>query len=261
MERIFRYASRNLPDNIKEFFRNTKIYDYFHSLRFLTSKMESIQINIGDLKFEMMVPSCDECFKRLYLNNYEPATTALFLDNIKENDIVMDIGAHYGYFTLLAAHINRSPKNVHSFEPQPFNYHVLKYNNKKYFKGCINLINRYIGGEVKGRMITLDYYYKVSGTRPNLIKMDIEGGEINAIKGMITVLKECNPKIIIEIHPSRIIKNFHSNQRELLNTLEKLGYLIKINMNHRIKNSIWKTYNESLLNDKINSYEIFCYKE
>ena len=52
---------------------------------------------------------------------WEELTTALLIETIKEGDIVVDIGANIGYFTLLAARLVGENGRVYAFEPEPLN--------------------------------------------------------------------------------------------------------------------------------------------
>lgn len=56
---------------------------------------------------------------------YEPATSRLFLSILKPGDTFIDIGAHIGYFSMLAAAAVGDTGEVISFEPSPDNYRQL----------------------------------------------------------------------------------------------------------------------------------------
>lgn len=59
---------------------------------------------------------------------YEPKTTSLFKKVIREGDIVVDVGAHIGYYTLLASRLVGDTGKVYAFEPEPRNYDLLLKN-------------------------------------------------------------------------------------------------------------------------------------
>ena len=66
-----------------------------------------------------------------YLNKaYEPDVTLIFKNEIKNGDIVMDVGADYGYFSLLASGLVGNDGKVYAFEPFPFAYQNLIENIK-----------------------------------------------------------------------------------------------------------------------------------
>ena len=61
---------------------------------------------------------------------YEELGTEIVKKEVKEGDIVIDIGANIGYFTLLFAKLVGPAGKVYSFEPEPSNFSILKKNVK-----------------------------------------------------------------------------------------------------------------------------------
>lgn len=63
----------------------------------------------------------------LYLYGIPPyidlRSTKFYLKNLKNSDVFYDIGANYGYYTALASEICNE---VHSFEPNPYIFNILK---------------------------------------------------------------------------------------------------------------------------------------
>lgn len=59
---------------------------------------------------------------------FETGLTKFFLDYLREGDILIDVGAHYGYFSLLGSSIVGKNGQVHSFEPTPSTYEILRSN-------------------------------------------------------------------------------------------------------------------------------------
>ena len=57
---------------------------------------------------------------------YEPNQTEIVKKYVHEGDIVVDIGAHVGYYTLLMAQLVGKNGKVYSFEPDPVNFQLLK---------------------------------------------------------------------------------------------------------------------------------------
>jgi chemotaxis response regulator CheB len=50
-------------------------------------------------------------------------------------------------------------------------------------------------------VVTLDHFvYKLSRPAPDLIKLDIEGGEVQALEGMRRVLNMAKPVLLMELH-------------------------------------------------------------
>ena len=53
--------------------------------------------------------------------------------------------------------------------------------------------------------------------------MDIEGAELNALKGMKKMLKRYKPKLLISIHPQKML-SFKTNPSEIYFLLNSIGY-------------------------------------
>jgi len=59
---------------------------------------------------------------------FEKYETKLFKKSIKRGMVVLDIGANIGYYTLLAARLVGDEGKVFAFEPDPYNYSLLRKN-------------------------------------------------------------------------------------------------------------------------------------
>lgn len=195
-----------------------------------------------------------------YANNkiHEKTTTELFKKTIKEGDIIADLGANVGYFTLLAAKLTGEKGRVFSFEPEPHNYNYLKknieinnYNHASAFQKAVSdrngrtklyicdydpghhTINSYSGIDAYSRgrkteekkididTITLDSFLEGKTNKVDVIKMDVEGAEMLALSGMDKILKSNkNIKMFIEFFPL-LIENMGSSPKEFIHRLLK----------------------------------------
>lgn len=181
---------------------------------------------------------------------YEPVETALIKFLLKPTDVALDIGAHIGYFTLLMA---QRCKFVYAFEAEPYNYMVLRRNlltNKLYQK--VTVFNAAVTNQ-KGS-IPFFLCYENSGmhrvypskwcmekpmtiesvrlddftdTKFDFIKMDIEGSELGALKGMQNLLTNSKPIMIMEFHPPSI-EEYGASPEEEYHFLKTLGYSIRL---------------------------------
>jgi FkbM family methyltransferase len=59
---------------------------------------------------------------------WEPNVTAAFRRALAPGDVCLDVGAHIGYYTLLAARLVGPQGHVYAFEPSPASYGVLREN-------------------------------------------------------------------------------------------------------------------------------------
>ena len=95
------------------------------SKKFAENNIHSSHVNVQG--HEMYLDTSDSL--RLSTNDvFEPYTTQVIKQNISSGDIVIDIGANIGYFTLIMAKCIRENGKVFSFEPEPKNFELLKKN-------------------------------------------------------------------------------------------------------------------------------------
>ncbi len=187
----------------------------------------------------------------MLLGKYEQATVALFKKIIKPGMIVFDIGAHIGYFTVLFSGLAGAEGKVYAFEPDNNNFILLKKNTKKYsnvqtfqqaIADKIGSLNFYeITGSTMCHTIiptdnadkiavsatTIDHFIEEQKIKVvNIIKIDIEGGEPLAFKGMARLFREAKDlSILMEYNPSALQSgNFDSF--EFLKSLTENGFNI-----------------------------------
>lgn len=186
----------------------------------------------------------------LFAHSWEPAETAIFKRYIKDGDVVVDAGAYIGYYTVLASKLVGDKGKVYAFEPSPENRDVLVKNIK--LNGCDNVST--IRRAVSDKQGTVTFYpnpTNASGStmfkdysthnnrdpkvvvdtvsldgvigrgRVDFIKMDIEGGETRALKGMTNIIRN-NPnlKMIVEVFPIGL-KNVGSSLEEFMGSLQQ----------------------------------------
>jgi FkbM family methyltransferase len=190
----------------------------------------------------------------LLFGTYEKPVTELFKKEIKQGMTVIDIGAHIGYYTLLAARLVGSKGKVFAFEPAPDNYALLVKNIAiNGYKNVIpvqkaiwNKTDRLklvlcsyesvahhisVSSNVKEEIvfvdaISLDEYFKDKSTQIDFIKMDIEGAEMFALQGMSNIIKNNkNLKIITEFCPEHL-RRVGSSPEEFLLKLMRAGFKV-----------------------------------
>jgi len=170
--------------------------------------------------------------KDYWLGTYELDLQAAIKKFCQKGMIVYDVGANIGYISLIFAAQSGVNGKVFAFEPLPANYERLQTNvSLNAFENRITLIQAAVVDEsgetsfmvhqsgamgkaqgslgrdehymtqIEVQATTLDdFIFKQGHACPDLIKMDIEGGEVLAIKGMHKTLMEVKPILLIEIH-------------------------------------------------------------
>jgi len=155
-----------------------------------------------------------------YIDPYNGLVTLKgFVDkyNIKPGDIVIDAGAHIGIFAIYASKIIRDGRIV-CFEPDPQNFKKLMKNIELNSCENITVLKKGLWGKNtvmefnsglegssslllrkgEGKVITIpvvkaeDEIVKMGLDKVNFVKMDIEGAEIEAVKGFGNLLKARN---------------------------------------------------------------------
>jgi FkbM family methyltransferase len=149
-----------------------------------------------------------------------PHLTQVIQEYLSEGDTFIDVGAHIGYFTVLASQKVGSAGKVISFEPFSVNYEYLQKNvqinnleNVTVFhsglwsssakKGIIETAPcraRIVEGSGI-EMVRLDSL----DLKPDMIKMSIEGSEPFALRGMTRTLERHRPVLLLEFNPVAIV--------------------------------------------------------
>jgi FkbM family methyltransferase len=173
----------------------------------------------------------DHVQRHIYLLGcYEPVETYIFTQLLRPGMVVVDAGANVGQYTLMAATAVGPKGQVHSFEPVPDTFerlrrHVVANNlvnvhlNRSALwcnpadlqlslpaeamdnKGAYSAGIHNPRAEVVSKAIRLDDYFAALGTdRPQLIKMDIEGAELLALRGTADTLRRRRPLLLMEIN-------------------------------------------------------------
>ena len=162
-------------------------------------------------------------------------------------------------------------KEVVSIEPDFYSSNLIKRNTNE--RGIV--VNKFIGRELSHNTTTLNDLSSMLNLEPSVIKMDIEGFEVEAFEGGWEVIRNLRPQIFLEIHPKFIHKRNPGAFEKLVDELFKL-YNMEYARNHwgKIKGEetsqigwekatpdmIFKVANEIILNDqKPNAFAIHCF--
>ena len=161
--------------------------------------------------------------------SYEAETTLFYEKHIEPGWTIIDIGADVGYFSVIFSRLVSSTGLVYALEPYSWRYFNYLLANIKQ-NNADNVIPMMLG--VSDRIVSKDFYFDCRSTynigknqkrgsirclpldnlfdhsKIDLIKMDIEGSELEALRGMEKVLSnnrdiklviECNPQLYDKI--------------------------------------------------------------
>jgi FkbM family methyltransferase len=200
-------------------------------------------------------------------NNKDDFTTMTIRENEiielfrpKQGDIVVDVGAHIGRYTIIASKRVGANGKVIAIEAHPGNYEMLNHNIK--LNGLSNVIplnyavyskeskiklflpdeksnhtiyNTLISSKTKDEekfievnANTLDNLieqHRISHAEVNWIKIDVEGAELEVLKGAHAILSNSkNTTLLIEVHNIEDGKNLY---KPIIDLMEKYNFKIE----------------------------------
>jgi len=163
---------------------------------------------------------------------FEPYSTALIKKLIKKGDVVLDVGANIGYYTVIMSKLVGNIGKVYAFEPTKYYGDILLRNLKE--NDINNCEVQFYGlsshdqkleisiGESSATLhwtadtaprekeqitlISLDKFVHDSGIKKiDFIKIDVDGHEPEFLKGA-TILNELRPIILLEVNHENYLK-------------------------------------------------------
>src|ERR1700722_6025896 len=184
---------------------------------------------------------------------HEPDVWHRLMDAVRPGDTCLDIGASIGLYTLGFANRLRGEGRVYSFEPDLSSYQLLQrhiaLNNFSEIVCAMNLavsdanrVLKFVSGLgptshaagpaeraacVSVASFSLDNVFAGTGIVPDVVKIDVEGLELEVLKGGAGILGQAKrPRLLyVDVHPWAWPKLGIDTSRESLHDmLKSLGY-------------------------------------
>lgn len=168
------------------------------------------------------------------ISRVEPEVEDRFMSTVRRGHSVWDVGANIGWFALLAA---RHTQRVLAIEPSESNHRHIRDNMRR--NGlAVTIIDAAVAeapgyarfdssdsrtghldqhGDRLVRLVTLDALAEEHG-QPDLIKLDVEGAEVAALRGATRVLSA----------GTSVICECHHTQTQVTDLLEAAGYRVEV---------------------------------
>lgn len=163
---------------------------------------------------------------------FDEDVTNMVLQAVQPGDVVLDVGAHFGYFTLLLSHMVGNAGKVLAFEPTPSTFEVLGRNTLG--RNNTEIFNLAAGGadahleimdfglkycawntlstearmsqlsmdgaakRVQVGVVVLDDFLAARHVQPDFIKIDAENFEADVIQGLAETLRLKPAKVLME---------------------------------------------------------------
>lgn len=168
----------------------------------------------------------------------------------KEDQIIIDVGANVGYYTIaLAQKVGKNGKVI-AIEPDPETFNILKKNcelnnlanvelhnvaisdqegSLKFFKseahsGKSSLVPNSSSQTITVNSITLDNLLGKNFSQIHWLKIDVEGFEFFVLKGSASILPKTQ-NILIEVH-EEIMRKQNQKPEELIKILTDSGFKV-----------------------------------
>jgi FkbM family methyltransferase len=225
----------------------------------------------------------------MFYNRYSREILQVFRRYARPGDTVIDVGAHIGYFTLFLAELVGPQGHVYSFEPDPRarNFLARSVNGSdidwidvsplalatgsgsvKFFlaKGlgsssAVKAVQQIDAEETAIQTVSLDELVdqgSVAGPI-RLVKIDVEGYELDAIRGMAKVLKDHRPVMVVEVNKEMLHARGES-PASLFALLTSLDYRVEA-----LEKPARGRFKESIMTSAINGtepqdryYDVLC---
>jgi len=204
----------------------------------------------------MLVDMNSVCQRSLFLRgDYSPNEARILREKLVPGDIFIDVGAHVGYFSILAAWVVGPKGLVMAFEPSPTMREKLVRNtalnelqNVRILPDAVSNVSgkrslfvhkskaglsslRPMKSKATGRIcVTTVSLDEVLGpefaNRIKLVKLDIEGAELLALQGMKHLLsREQSPDVLCEV-TDRFLRELGGSEEELMAYMAGHGYSV-----------------------------------
>jgi FkbM family methyltransferase len=168
---------------------------------------------------------------------YEPETQEALIDHVHTGDVVFDVGANAGYFTLLGSRLVGPAGRVVAFEPLPRALELLRRHVALNALENVQIVDAAVSdrdgealfrddsftmgrltddGDIRVRLVALDPLCAAGELPlPDVLKIDVEGAELDVLEGARGLLTERHPVLVLSTHG----RASHEAACELLSSL------------------------------------------
>lgn len=223
-----------------------------------SGRLEAVRVG---RRAEMLCDVADDVQRQIAYGLYEPDEARIFASSLSEGDVVFDVGANVGYYTILAAERVGPTGLVHAFEAVASNADRLDANvaHNRFANVAVNRCAVSDGASETLRIriprrgtsrstgwasiaiapsalneptdvpaTSLDAYVERERIeRVSLVKMDIEGAELMALRGGSRLFSRPDaPRLICEVN-GFLLDRIGSSPAELLACLGSYGYRLE----------------------------------
>jgi FkbM family methyltransferase len=232
---------------------------WLQSLKFIVHRhllhSDTLDARAPEFGLDLKVKTADVIGRHIYkYGAHDPVMTRMLqrLLVLQREDVVLDIGANIGWYSLVLQSMAPDGVRIFAFEPHPGNLALLQENVRRNSASSVTVVPCAVsdhpgqeelfvyggsntgrhsllpindGESIKIRTVTLDQFWSDQGLGqriPRFIKIDIEGYELVALRGGPGVLKRC-PAVLLEYSPKFMLAAGLA-PAELLDFMYGLGF-------------------------------------
>ena len=224
-----------------------------------------VQLEVATVGGRMLVDTADDIGRVLAVSGeWEPHITEVFKRQLRPGDVCIDVGAHIGYYTLIASSLVGAQGHVHAIEPSPSRHRRLVENLRRNHIENVTAWN-IAAGQVGGSSVLYEAPAANSGTsslsprvldsssasadhyteievpvarvdeivpgevfdRVRVVKVDVEGHEAEVLRGMESILACGTPMaVFVEIRPDLSLEDSVEFVERLCSSHDFTLYLI-----------------------------------
>ena len=236
------------------------VSSYVNSLEFTRRRLQdpssdTAPAEIAEIEGVRLFASPDDLAvgKAVLSGRYEPEVVAVFREVLRPGMRALDIGANIGFFSMLAASLVGAAGSVLAFEPNPRNARMAEASRRLNGFEMVSIMQA-AAGRVPGLLVLNTSFSNgttsaieggsvleaetvaclpvdlmaLPGGRVDLIKIDVEGAEYNALLGAEGVIRRDRPVIVFEFGPGQLPGISGVTGPELLQWLIGQGYGLEV---------------------------------
>jgi FkbM family methyltransferase len=190
---------------------------------------------------------------------HEPPVTTELARRARQARVFADVGAHVAYYSCIAGALNDRLR-LFVFEMNQDMIPVIERNLRENGRTDAMVVERPVAdrrrvvsyarlsrepglsmrdaagapddGHVLAETIALDEFFAAADTWPDLIKIDVEGAELDVLRGARDLIAQHHPVMFVEVHP-KLLGNFGASAEQVYDFLRAHDYTIQCFLGHR----------------------------
>jgi FkbM family methyltransferase len=253
-----KFFAKLIPEKIKSNLRNRLFgfgYSKLSKQIYMNASKECLIIAINDVSIKLL-SECNESIQYHCFENKDSVEeiTSFVNASIIYGGLLIDVGAADGMFSIFHCNAGQMNRAI-AYEPGGLFKNLNKNKELNELSNKLSCRNEAIGainGEISGmmhpngmfvaqseanlsehvKMVCLDQVLK-NGEHPSIIKIDVEGYELEVLVGAREMLKKYKPLVFLELHLDILEKNKISSAT-ILSELSKIGYVFETPLGSRL---------------------------